>query len=110
VIVQAVIDYADSRRAKVITSRNQVDEEQLRLVLKKSYPSRMPLPKWMEPSDVFSCVWFLFNSSCLEDFMPCDWEVAPDAVRAAAEQAARSKKPINHFFLNSWREIELRNL
>ena len=64
-----------------------MDEPALRRAMQRNYPSRAPLPKWMEPSDVFSCVWFLYSEAML-DLMPHKWSVNPDAIRLAVATAA----------------------
>ena len=102
IIVQAAIDYVDSCRGGFVSDHNQVDNEAIRQLLRDSYPARTPLPKWMEPPDIFSCVWFLFGSSCLEDIIPCSWLVSPDAIRLAAKRAVSSTESLNHFFVSSW--------
>lgn len=96
IIVQAAMDYVDARRAGLITKGGDVDEPALRRMMFCNYSSRAPLPKWMEPSDVFSCVWFLYSEAML-DLMPHKWSVNPDAIRTAVAAAAESdSNNINH--------------
>ena len=102
IIVQAVIDYVEACRGGFVAGGNRVDDGAIRKLLRESYPARTPLPKWMEPPDIFSCVWFLFGSSCLEDLIPCAWVVAPDAIRLAAKKAAASSESLNRFFVGSF--------
>ena len=95
IIVQAAMDYVDARRAGLITKRRRVDESALKRTM--LYNRSRSLPKWMEPSDVFSCVWFLFNSEAMPDIMPHNWRVNPNAIRSAVAVAAESgSNSINH--------------
>ena len=87
IIVQAARDYIDARRAGLITRGGKVNEPALRRMMQCKYPSRAPLPKWMEPPDVFSCVWFLYSEAML-DIMPHKWSVNADAIRTAVATAA----------------------
>ena len=87
IIAQAARDYIDARRAGLITRGGEVDEPALRRMMQRNYPSRAPLPKWMEPPDIFSCVWFLYSEAML-DIMPHKWNVNPDAIRTAVAIAA----------------------
>ena len=89
IIVQASMDYVDARRAGLITRAGDVNESAL-----KRAPTRS-LPKHMEQSDVFSCVWFLYRSEAMPDIMPHNWGVNPDAIRTAVVAAAESGS-INH--------------
>jgi len=98
VIVQASIDFVDAHKSGLISQKLSVNSERVNEVLRESYPTRCPLPKWMEPSDVYSCVSFLFESTALEDIIPTSWEVKPDAVRRAVIEAALEGKAMNHFF------------
>jgi len=100
IIVQAAIDYVDAHRKGLVKAGRVVDEDALRQLLQRSYPCRTPLPKWMEPPDVYSCVWFLFGSNCLEDFAPTAWTISPSAIRAAVDKAVVEGGKLNHFFYN----------
>ena len=98
VIVQASIDYVEAYRCGLICENASVNSQRITEVLREAYPTRCPLPKWMEPSDVYSCVSFLFESTALEDVIPTSWEVSQDAVRRAVIEAAKEGKAMNHFF------------
>jgi len=89
IIVQASMDYIDARRAGLITAEGEVDKEALRVLMLERSRS---LPKWMEPRDVFSCVWFIHGNALL-DVMPHNWSVNPTAIRTAV---TKSSGNINH--------------
>ena len=90
IIVQAAIDFVDAYKSGIIYGHHTIDSDRMQRIIQKHYPSRCPLPKWMEPSDVYSCVSFFFLSAALEDIIPTGWEVSPDAVRSAVIEAAQS--------------------
>ena len=90
VIVQAAIDFVDAHKSGIIYGHHTVDPDRMQRIVQKNHPSRCSLPKWMEPSDVYSCVSFLFLSTTLEDIIPTAWEVSPDAVRSAIIEAAQT--------------------
>jgi hypothetical protein len=89
IIVQASMDYIDARKAGLITAGGEVDKEALRVLMLERSRS---LPKWMEPRDVFSCVWFM-HSNAMQDIMPHNWSVNPAAIRTAVTKPSGS---INH--------------
>jgi len=97
VVVQAAIDWVEAHKCGLIKNDNTVDSFALENFLRGAYPSRCPLPKWMEPHDVYSAATFLFSTS-LEEVIPEHWQVSPDAVRRAVISAANSQKAMNHFF------------
>jgi len=96
IIVQAAMDYVDARQAGLITKGGGADEGAIRrLMLKRSRMSQT-LPKWMEPRDVFTCAWFI-HSEAMQDIMPHNWSVNPDAIRTAVVTASKSAGgSINH--------------
>ena len=97
IIVQAAIDWVESYKCGLINNDNTVNSFALEEFLRCSYPSRCPLPKWMEPRDVYSSATFLFSVT-LDEIIPENWQVSPDAVRRAVISAASSQKVMNHFF------------
>ena len=98
IVVQAAIDFGEAHRCGLIEEDNSVNSAELKAVLRRAYPSRCPLPKWMEPSDIYSAATFLFFSHSLDDIIPDKWEVNPDSIRFAIVAAAKAGKPMNHFF------------
>ena len=96
IIVQAAMDYVDARKAGLITSEGGVDEIAIRrLMLRRAHMSQT-LPKWLKPRDVLSCAWFI-HSHAMQDIMPHNWSVNPDAIRAAVVTASESADGnINH--------------
>jgi hypothetical protein len=98
IVVQAAIDFGEAHRYGLINEDCTVNAAALKAVLRQAYPSRCPLPKWMEPSDIYSAVTFLFASHSLDDIIPDKWEVNPDSIRFAIVAAAKAGKPMNHFF------------
>ena len=60
IVVQAAIDFGEAHRYGLINEACTVNAAALKAVLRQAYPSRCPLPKWMEPSDIYSAVTFLF--------------------------------------------------
>ena len=103
-IVQAGIDYAESRVSGFVGADNVVLDDAIRQRLQERYPSRTPLPKWLEPCDIHSCVWFLFYSPALEDLIPAKWDVEPSAIRAAIQRAVRSGASLSRYFFSQERE------
>jgi len=103
-IVQASIDYAESRVSGFVGADNVVLDDAIRQRLQERYPSRTPLPKWLEPCDIHSCVWFLFYSPALDDLIPAKWEVEPSAIRAAIRRAVQSGASLSRYFFGQERE------
>lgn len=77
IVVQAAIDFGEAHRYGLINEDNSVNSAALKAVLRRAYPSRCPLPKWMEPSDIHSAVTFLFTSHSLDDIIPDKWKSTP---------------------------------
>ena len=97
IVVQAAIDWVEAHKCGLINTDNTVNSLALEDFLRNAYPSRCPLPKWMEPHDIYSAAAFLFSSP-LDEIIPEGWQVSPDSVRRAVIAAANSQKAMNHFF------------
>ena len=98
IIVQAAMDFTEAYKLGLIKESScSVKSEAIVERLQNYYPERSPFPKLLEPSDIYSASWFLFQSEALDEIIPAGWPVSPDAVRRAIVAAAKAGKRINHF-------------
>lgn len=98
VIAQSAIDYVECRAAGLILADHTINKELVSKLARNEGKVRCPMPKWMEISDIHSCVPFLFEGDTLSDFIPSCWATSPEAIRLAVKKAGDEGKSIHHFF------------
>jgi hypothetical protein len=98
IIAQAAVDYVECRVQGLIDSNNVINKQKVMKLSENLDKLRNPMPKWMDITDVYSCVSFLFKDSTLEDYLPSCWETSSEAIRRAVKKAGDEGRQINHFF------------
>lgn len=98
IIAQAAVDYVECRCQGLIGSDNKVNKARVMKLSENLDRLRNPMPKWMDITDVYSCLSFLFEDNTLEDYIPSCWLTTSDAIRVAVKAAGDEGRPINHFF------------
>ena len=96
VIVQAAMDYVEAYKAGFIAKGGRKVNARA-IESRVRCGTRFAFPKWLQPSDIYSAVWFLFQSHALDDIMPSSWEVSPESIRLAIVATTRTSKTLTHF-------------